>query len=445
MSDEKVGPVDVIFICDRSGSMCGKGIESLKSALQLFLRQLPTDSTFDIISFGSQFDSLFSGLKKYDETSFDFASKAVENFESNYGGTNILEPLKSAMAQKSQIILLTDGQVRQNKKIEILKYLEDNRGKAIVHCIGLGNGVDSDLIKDIGNVGGGISVVVRDTKNLRRELSKITNKVLLPAIKNGKVTLTTGVFEDGKSEEVVGIFNKETFAFFDTTSDSKVEGTLTGNVGEKKVTLTSTEKVRIKDTILGQFKAFEKLKVLESKEEKEKCVKLSLKYNVLSKYTTFVAIDKSTKVETDSVKQVDISQIEHNQSKPTIIRGAYEFVPPTRSSRYKPERERGKKDVDDTDKNEYKYNQLINKQKFDGRFENVISIFDEFEPIQKKFVNEKVDTQCVTTAIAIVILRKYYADREVEWALLEEKAMKYLAQFGYGEELVNKIIEETKS
>ncbi|ELP89712.1 hypothetical protein EIN_454920, partial [Entamoeba invadens IP1] len=87
VSDEKVGPVDAIFVCDRSGSMYGKGITSLKSALQLFLRQLPTDSTFDIVSFGSQFDSLFSGLKKYDETSFDFASKAVEKFESNYGGT----------------------------------------------------------------------------------------------------------------------------------------------------------------------------------------------------------------------------------------------------------------------------------------------------------------------------------------------------------------------
>jgi uncharacterized protein with von Willebrand factor type A (vWA) domain len=44
-----------IFIVDRSGSMSGTKMETTKEALTLFLKSLPSDSYFDIISFGDKF------------------------------------------------------------------------------------------------------------------------------------------------------------------------------------------------------------------------------------------------------------------------------------------------------------------------------------------------------------------------------------------------------
>ena len=90
-----------IFIVDRSGSMHGKRMETAKDALKLFLRSLPLNSKFSIINFGTKHDFLSvnnSTLIDYDNNNIKEAIAQISTFEARYGGTNILDPLKSAQA-----------------------------------------------------------------------------------------------------------------------------------------------------------------------------------------------------------------------------------------------------------------------------------------------------------------------------------------------------------
>lgn len=50
---------EVVFICDRSGSMAGSKIGNLRSSLQIFLKSLPVGVKFNICSFGTAYSFLF--------------------------------------------------------------------------------------------------------------------------------------------------------------------------------------------------------------------------------------------------------------------------------------------------------------------------------------------------------------------------------------------------
>jgi hypothetical protein len=85
-----------IFIVDRSGSMSGKKMETTKEALIIFLKSLPSDAYFEIVSFGDTFDHMCKESNKgfsYTDKNVEKAIQQVRVMSANMGGTEIYEPL----------------------------------------------------------------------------------------------------------------------------------------------------------------------------------------------------------------------------------------------------------------------------------------------------------------------------------------------------------------
>ncbi len=72
---------------DRSGSMMGHNITIAKEAARLFLLSLPSDSYFNIMSFGSSYKSLFGQSVKYSNESMKSAMHSLSQFDADMGGT----------------------------------------------------------------------------------------------------------------------------------------------------------------------------------------------------------------------------------------------------------------------------------------------------------------------------------------------------------------------
>jgi uncharacterized protein with von Willebrand factor type A (vWA) domain len=78
---------EYIFLLDRSGSMYGASIEKAKEALILFLKSLPIDTYFQVVSFGSSSKKMFDKSQKNSNESITKAIEKILPISADMGGT----------------------------------------------------------------------------------------------------------------------------------------------------------------------------------------------------------------------------------------------------------------------------------------------------------------------------------------------------------------------
>lgn len=115
------------LLVDCSGSMTEENkIGLAREAMLLFIRSLPVGSQFNIIRFGSRFDILFKGETStavYSEQTAKKAEDLTRSMEADFGGTELLEPLKHLKnhppikGRSRQIFLLTDGEISNTDEV----------------------------------------------------------------------------------------------------------------------------------------------------------------------------------------------------------------------------------------------------------------------------------------------------------------------------------------
>ena len=124
LSKDDAGCVsELIFMIDRSGSMNGNLINSAKETILLFLHSLPANTYFNVISFGTYFQSLFKESQPYSNANLEEACHYVRKIRADMGGTSLLEPLDWVFSKPlrkavpRQIFMVTDGVITDAAKV----------------------------------------------------------------------------------------------------------------------------------------------------------------------------------------------------------------------------------------------------------------------------------------------------------------------------------------
>ncbi|KAF2463983.1 uncharacterized protein BDR25DRAFT_297284 [Lindgomyces ingoldianus] len=183
---------EIIFIADRSGSMHGLTMDTLKDALDVFLKSLTEGVRFNIYSFGSSFTSLWPQSQPYTDDNVEAAVQHVSTFRANMGGTEILRPIKDAVQKRivmenftTQIICLTDGEVWS--EAEVREFVSGTRlelkDAVRFFALGIGNKVSHRLVEGIGTEGGGFAevIVVDGRGRLEGRVMRMLKGALTPA------------------------------------------------------------------------------------------------------------------------------------------------------------------------------------------------------------------------------------------------------------------------
>jgi Ca-activated chloride channel family protein len=138
-------PLNFALVLDRSGSMTGEKLRTMKEAVKNIVDQVGENDILSIISFESRSEVLVSAQPAKDKKAI---KRSIDKIRDG-GGTNIATALQAALRQVSthaneervsRIILLTDGEATDRQ--EDSYRIADEAGAKGIPIVGLGFGQD---------------------------------------------------------------------------------------------------------------------------------------------------------------------------------------------------------------------------------------------------------------------------------------------------------------
>jgi hypothetical protein len=185
---------EIVFVCDRSGSMGGSNITLVRQALQVFLKSLPVGVMFNICSFGSHHSFLWPKSVAYSQETLDQAVMHVETFQADYGGTSMLGPITATIEQRYkdiplEMMVLTDGATWDQQAVfdYLNQQIVEKKAPIRAYSLGVGAGVSHSLIEGIAHAGNGFSQSVGEGEKMDAKVIRMLKGALSPHIMDYKL------------------------------------------------------------------------------------------------------------------------------------------------------------------------------------------------------------------------------------------------------------------
>jgi hypothetical protein len=150
LGSKQVDNNEFVFVIDCSGLMSGERICQARDCLQIFIRSLPSNSVFEVVRFGSRFESLFGTSSPYNQANVQRALSLAADMQANLGGTGLYGPLAHVVGQSlagvglRQVFVLTDGEIGDTDRV--LELAASSRSTTRIFTIGIGGGADAGLV-----------------------------------------------------------------------------------------------------------------------------------------------------------------------------------------------------------------------------------------------------------------------------------------------------------
>lgn len=292
---------EYLFIIDVSGSMMGEKLDETKRAVIECLKQLDIGDKFNIIPFESEFEAMNIKSIEYNEENMRKAVKYINNLEP-LGGTEILDPIKFALYEKNTdkiVLLFTDGQVGNEEKI--IKFVEDNVNRSRIFPFGIDTNVNSSFIKQLAKAGNGKAELIQPKEKIDDKIIRTFARIQTPLLEEIRIDYGNNKVLDEIREEKC-LFNYEFFNVFAKIEKLEDDIQLKGKILDKqyiwKINKDNIYNTEVDLEVLFAKQEMERLEeyIRNTYEDdkienyKKMIIELSEKYNINSKYTSFITV-----------------------------------------------------------------------------------------------------------------------------------------------------------
>lgn len=311
---EDIPPREYIFIMDISGSMGGFPIEISKKLLRNLIVNLRPDDLFNVLTFAGSSGWIFEKSMNANAENVEQALMLIDR-QSGGGGTELISALRNALNYPvlnentaRSFVIATDGYVNVEK--EAFDLIRKNCNKANFFAFGIGSSVNRFIIEGMARAGSGMPMIIDKPDLADEQAEKFRNYISNPVLTH--ITLETGRFgaydvEPLSIPDVMG--QRPVIVFGKYNKEASGIMTIKGYTGKSRYRQT----VKVEDyrpmeinSAIKYLWARERIRTLDdynsienSEENVSKVTKLGLRYSLLTAYTSFIAVDKSEKVNTE--------------------------------------------------------------------------------------------------------------------------------------------------
>ena len=298
-------PREYIFIMDVSGSMHGFPLEISKRLVGDLVSGLRPVDSFNIVMFESTSRSLAERSVPATRHNLQVAQCFIDS-QGGGGGTELLPALKHALAlprvagASRTVVLATDGFV--DVEAEAMRVAQQNLGNANLFAFGIGNSVNRFLIEALARVGRGEPAIVVREDEAPARAEEFRRYIESPVLTGIKVSFEGWQVAGVEPESIPDVFASRPAVVVGTwIGEPKgrvvVRGTTSGQPFEQSFDVAGI-KVSGEDRGLRNLWARSRIDGLTDLEalrdridHRQEITDLGLQNGLLTKYTSFVAID----------------------------------------------------------------------------------------------------------------------------------------------------------
>lgn len=307
-NDDDVVSREYIFVVDVSGSMHGFAIATAKTLIRNLIGEISPTDYFNLVLFAG--DSRL--LSKYSlSATSDNISKAVAMLDKTEaaGSTELLSAMRWAKELPKpceeisrSVIVVTDGYI--NIEPMVFDYIQNNLGAINIFPFGIGSSVNRHLIEGMAHLGRGSAFIAENKKSALSLAKKFIKYVKNPVLTNINISTHNLEIYDVVPKHIPDLFTEKPIIIFGKyRNPGKGIIHISGRQAQGKYSrsldfgrevehnkhsaikyLWAREAIREKQDYSGLSTNHQLVKEITD---------LGLKYNLLTKYTSFIAIDKT--------------------------------------------------------------------------------------------------------------------------------------------------------
>ena len=318
--ESQIPPREYIFIVDVSGSMHGFPLNISKKLLKDLIGNLRPTDRFNVLLFAG-------GSHLMSERSLpatpDNIMRAINTIERQRGGggTRLLPALKRALSLPKtegcsrSVVIATDGYVSVEE--EAFDLIRNNLGQANMFTFGIGSSVNRHLIEGMARVGMGEPFVITKPEEANKQANRFRKLIESPVLTGIKVDFGRFEVYDVEPPSIPDVLaDRPVIVFGKWRGRPQGDISLQGFTGEhtflKKVAVSKIKPLKTNSALrylwarhrISLLSAYNRLK--HQDERIRTVTNLGLSYNLLTAYTSFVAVD--TKIRLKDGHAVTIKQ-----------------------------------------------------------------------------------------------------------------------------------------